>query len=227
MRVQLRHLIEQLLLGCCGFLQPIKVLQVTLGVLDRRRGVGARQASCDRPQQLRGSAPLNGLAAAIQFFRLSGVVSPTYMRHWLYTTSPATIRPIDGTCRDVESGLSVRPCSMMRNSWPSRVNVSCSYGSGGTNLVGICPGKTRRANCSTGGSERRLHGANCLGRSNRPGARETVEENAQAVEVIEMGVSYIDGLQVAVVQSDPIRESLGLSHCPHCVHQHRVVLAED
>ena len=41
------------------------------------------------------------------------------------------------------------------------------------------------------------------------------------------GVRYIDGLQVAVVQSDPIRESLGLSHCPHCVHQHRVVLAED
>jgi hypothetical protein len=28
-------------------------------------------------------------------------------------------------------------------------------------------------------------------------------------------VRYIDGLQVAVVQSDPIRESLGLSHCPH------------
>jgi hypothetical protein len=25
----------------------------------------------------------------------------TYMRHWLYTTSPATIRPIDGTYRDV------------------------------------------------------------------------------------------------------------------------------
>src|SRR5208282_5675331 len=42
-----------------------------------------------------------------------------------------------------------------------------------------------------------------------------------------MGVRYIDGLQVAVVQSNPIRESLGLSHRRHCVYQHRVVLAED
>jgi hypothetical protein len=33
--------------------------------------------------------------------------------------------------------------------------------------------------------------------------------------------------EVAVVQSDPIRESFGLSHGPYCVHQHRVVLAED
>ena len=56
---------------------------------------------------------------------------------------------------------------------------------------------------------------------------ETVEQNAQTVEVVEMGVRYIDGLQVAIVQCDPIRESLGLSHCPHCVHQYRVVLAED
>ena len=42
-----------------------------------------------------------------------------------------------------------------------------------------------------------------------------------------MGVRYIDGFQVAVVQSNPIRESLGLSHRPHRVHQHRIVLAED
>jgi len=35
MRVQLRHLIEQLLTGFCGFLHPIEVLQVTLGVMDR------------------------------------------------------------------------------------------------------------------------------------------------------------------------------------------------
>ena len=40
MRVQLRHLIEQLLVGCRSFLQPIEVLQVTLGVLDRRGRVG-------------------------------------------------------------------------------------------------------------------------------------------------------------------------------------------
>ena len=49
----------------------------------------------------------------------------------------------------------------------------------------------------------------------------------QTVEVVEMGVRYVDGLQVAIVESDPIRESLGLRHCPHCVHQHRVVFAED
>src|SRR5208282_5183521 len=77
------------------------------------------------------------------------------------------------------------------------------------------------------GSKRHLHGVHRLGRCYRPSARETVEQNAQTVEVVEMGVRYIDSFQVAVVQSNPIRESLGLSHCPHCVHQHRVVLAED
>jgi hypothetical protein len=72
-----------------------------------------------------------------------------------------------------------------------------------------------------------LHGVQRLGRCYRPSAWETVEQNAQTVEVVEMGVRYIDGLQVAVVQSNPIRESLGLSHRRHCVYQHRVVLAED
>ena len=66
-----------------------------------------------------------------------------------------------------------------------------------------------------------------LGRCDRPSAWKTVEQNAQTVEVVEVGVRYIDRLQVAVVQSNPIRESLGLSHRPHCVDQHRVVLAED
>ncbi len=42
-----------------------------------------------------------------------------------------------------------------------------------------------------------------------------------------MRMRYIDGLQVAVVQRNPIRESLGLSHRRHGVHQYRVVLAED
>jgi hypothetical protein len=63
-----------------------------------------------------------------------------------------------------------------------------------------------------------LHGVDRVGRCYRPSARETVEQNAQTVEVVEMGVRYLDGLQVAVVQSDPICERLGLSHCPHCVH---------
>src|SRR6202140_4383395 len=66
-----------------------------------------------------GFSAANRSRAAIQFFRLSGVVSPTYMRHWLYTTSPATIRPIDGTCRDVVSGLSVWPCSEYSHRSPS------------------------------------------------------------------------------------------------------------
>src|SRR5580700_1416587 len=47
-----------------------------------------------------GFSAANRSSAAIQFSRLSGVVSPTYMRHWLYTTSPATIRPIDGSTID-------------------------------------------------------------------------------------------------------------------------------
>src|SRR5271170_418630 len=40
MRVKLGHLVEQFLVRRRGFLQPIGVLQVTLRVLDRRRGVG-------------------------------------------------------------------------------------------------------------------------------------------------------------------------------------------
>ena len=40
MRVQLRHLIEQLMVGRRCFLHPIEVVQVTLGVLDRRGRVG-------------------------------------------------------------------------------------------------------------------------------------------------------------------------------------------
>ena len=66
-----------------------------------------------------------------------------------------------------------------------------------------------------------------LGRCYRPSVRETVEQNAETVEVVEMAVRDIDGLQVAVMQRNPIRESLGLSHRGHCVYQHRVVLAED
>ena len=108
----------------------------------------ARQASCDRRQQSPGSAPLTGLAPRSNSFGSRGVVSPTYMRHWLYTTSPATIRPIDGTCRDVVSGLSVWPCSMMRNSWlplsstaPMKSIESCSHGAAG-NIW--CPNKVSK-----------------------------------------------------------------------------------
>src|SRR5579872_3492419 len=97
----------------------------------------------------------------------------------------------------------------------------------GNQLGGHLPWKEPPGQPLHWGSKRRLHGLDRVGRGYRPGARETVEQNAQTVEVVEMGVCYIDGLQVAVVQSDPIRESLGLSHWPHCVHQHRVVLAED
>ena len=56
---------------------------------------------------------------------------------------------------------------------------------------------------------------------------EVLVDDGQTEEVVEMGVRYVDGLQVAVVQSNPIGESLGFSHRRHCVYQHRVVLAED
>jgi len=45
MRVELRHLIEELLVGRRGFLQPIEVLEVTLGLLDawgRKAAVACR-----------------------------------------------------------------------------------------------------------------------------------------------------------------------------------------
>ena len=41
-----------------------------------------------------------------------------------------------------------------------------------------------------------------------------------------MPMRYIDDPQVAVMQRNPIRESLGFSHCSQCVHQYRVVLTE-
>src|ERR1700684_3578863 len=105
---------------------------------------------------------------------------------------------------------------MMRNSWPSRVNVSCSYGSGATNLVATCPGNNRRAKRSTGGVKDICMAFTVLGVAIRPSARETVEQNAQTIEVVEMGVRYIDGLQVAVVQRNPIPERLRFSHSRHC-----------
>ena len=111
------------------------------------------------------------------------------------------------------SGLSVRPCSMMRRSWPSTVNVSAHRAQVEPTWC-HCPGKSRRANCSTEGEERHLHGLQHRWRCYRPSGWETVEQNAQTVEVVEMSVRYLDGLQVAVVESDPISESLGLSLCP-------------
>jgi hypothetical protein len=45
--------------------------------------------------------------------------------------------------------------------------------------------------------------------------------------MVEVGVGYVDGLQIAVVQGNPICESFGLSHRRHGVYQHRVVFAED
>lgn len=43
------HLIERLLVGRRGFLQPIEVLQATLGVLDRRGKVGRKRQSWASP----------------------------------------------------------------------------------------------------------------------------------------------------------------------------------
>src|SRR6202451_470406 len=107
---------------------------------------------------------------------------------------------------------------MMRNSWPSRVNVSCSYGSGATNLVATCPGNIRRANRSTGGVKDICMAFTVLGVAIARALGKRSRQNAQTVEVVEMAVRYIDGLQVAVVQRNPIRESLGLSHRRHCVY---------
>src|SRR5579872_1593910 len=98
----------------------------------------------------------------------------------------------------------------------------------GDKLRGNLPGKHAAGQLLYWRREINLRdGLHRLGRCYRPSLRETVEQNAQTVEVVEMGMRYINGLQVAIVQSDPMRESLGLSHRRHCVDQHRVVLAED
>src|ERR1700683_246862 len=148
------------------------------------------------------------------------------MRHSSYTASPATTRSIDGTCRDVESTIGAAlldDAQFVALESEHVVLIGLRWNQPGGHL----PRKEAAGPPLHWGRERHLHGVHRLGRCYRPSARETVEQNAQTIEVVEMGVRYIDGLQVAVVQSDPIRESLGLSHCPHCVHQHRVVLAED
>ena len=61
-RVQPRHLIEQFLVGLRGFLQPIEILEVTLGVLNRRGRVGRARFFVTRQQQSPGSARLAGRA---------------------------------------------------------------------------------------------------------------------------------------------------------------------
>src|SRR6202161_4541587 len=148
------------------------------------------------------------------------------MRHSLYTTSPATTRSIDGTCRDVEStiGAALLDDAQFVALESERIVL---IGLRWNQLGGHLTRKKPAAQPLHWGRERRLHGGHRLGCCYRPSARETVEQNAQAVEVVEVGVRYIDGLQVAVVKSNPIREGLGLSNRRHCVYQHRVILAKD
>jgi len=68
--------------------------------------------------------------------------------------------------------------------------------------VAIWPGNIRRANRSTVGVKDICMAFSALGVLS-PERPKTVEQNAQTVEVVEMAVGYINGLQVAVVQSDP------------------------
>jgi hypothetical protein len=94
-------------------------------------------------------------------------------------------------------------------------------------FCGHLPGKQPAGQSLHRRSERHLHGLQGLGRCYRASARKPVKQNAQAIKVVEMGVRYVDSLQITIVQRNPIRESLGLSHRRHCVYQHRVVLAEN
>ena len=67
MRVQLRHLIEQRLVGLRSFLQPIEVLEVTLGVLDRRGRVGRARLLVTGDNHRSGSALLTGPGPATRY----------------------------------------------------------------------------------------------------------------------------------------------------------------
>ena len=226
MRVQLRHLIEQLLVGRRGLLQPIEVLQVTLGVLDRRGRVGRarllvtgdnhRRVQRRQPVQRRDpilSALGGGVADVHAALVVHNVASDDQADRW--NVERRRIGTIGAALLDDAQFVALES---------ERVVL---IGLRWNQLGGHLPRKHPAGQPLHCGSERHLHGLHRLGRCDRPSARETVEQNAQTVEVVEMGVRYIDGLQVAVVQSNPIRESLGLSHRPHRVHQHRVVLAED
>ena len=77
------------------------------------------------------------------------------------------------------------------------------------------------------GNQELAHFLHRLRRRYGPCVREAVQQNAQTVEVVGMPVRYINDPQVAVMQRNPIRESLGLSHRSQCVYQYRVVLTED
>jgi hypothetical protein len=100
-------------------------------------------------------------------------------------------------------------------------------GLGGNQPGGHLPRKHLASQPLDCGSERRLHGVERFGRCYRARARKTVEQNTQTIEMVEMGMRYIDGLKVAVMQSDSIRQSIGLSDGQHRVYQHRVVLAKN
>jgi hypothetical protein len=77
------------------------------------------------------------------------------------------------------------------------------------------------------GSQKQVHEIQRLGRCYGPSPREAVKQNAETEEVVEMPVGYIDGLQVAVMERNPIRESLGFSHRGQCFYHYRVVITED
>ena len=59
----------------------------------------------------------------------------------LYTTSPTTMSPTDGTSRLVESAVSVYPVSIGITACPSSSISSPSRDSGMFGSSGICPGK--------------------------------------------------------------------------------------
>jgi hypothetical protein len=66
------------------------------------------------------------------------------------------------------------------------------------------------------GNQKLAHFIHRLRRRYGPSVRETAKQNAQTVEVVGMPVRYINDPQVAVMERNPIRESLGLSHRRQC-----------
>ncbi|MDX6364843.1 MAG: hypothetical protein QOC85_3874 [Streptomyces sp.] len=74
--------VEQFFVGCRALLQSAKVLEVTLAVLDRRWRIGALGFLWPATA-IFGCSAASRSSASIQLRRLSGVVSPTYMWHWL------------------------------------------------------------------------------------------------------------------------------------------------
>src|ERR1700730_9693676 len=72
-----------------------------------------------------------------------------------------------------------------------------------------------------------MHGLDDLGRRDRPGMRETLQQRSEAEKMIAMCVGDVNCGEVLAARDDPILQSLRLLDCEKSVHEDSVPLAVD